>query len=288
MAIRSIAPPILVSLLRMLRRRLRPGREERGPEWEYVPEAWERPVGGWNVESVVQKYREKWPAFAAALSGTRPLAVNHEAGVIDIAAANDVQAHNLVMTFAYVVSLSAERRDAVSVLDWGGGTGHYYAFARALLPRLRLDYHVRDLPVFVSEGRRVLPSVTFHEDDTCLLHQFDLVVASSSLQYSEHWQETFASLARASARYLYITRLPLSEEAPSFVVLQRAEYHGYGTEYLGWVLNRDQFLESAAGADLRLVREFLVGYGHHVAGAPETPVAQRGFLFEKRVADGAR
>jgi putative methyltransferase (TIGR04325 family) len=207
--------------------------------------------------------------------------VNHEAAVAEIAAANDVRAHNLVMTFAYVVSLSAEGSETISVLDWGGGPGHYYAFARALLPRMRFDYHIRDLPVFVSEGQNVLPSVTFYEDDRCLLRSYDLVVASSSLQYSENWQETFESLARASSRYLYVTRLPMSEGVASFVVLQRAGYHGYGTEYLGWVINRGEFLELAEQAGLQLVREFVIGYSHHVMGAPETPVAQSGFLFRK-------
>jgi len=76
----------------------------------------------------------------------------------------------------------------------------------------------------------------------------------------------------------------MSEEVASFVVLQRAGYHGYGTEYLGWVINRGEFLESAGQAGLDLVREFVIGYSHHVAGAPETPVAQSGFLFHKAAA----
>src|SRR5207244_1157808 len=95
----------------------------------------------------------------------------------------------------------------------------------------------------------------FHDAHSCLARRYDLVLSSSSLHCSEDWRGTLAGLARATAGYLYLTRVPLARRAPSFVVLQRAQRHGYGTEYLGWVLNRDELLGAAREAGLELVRE---------------------------------
>src|SRR5262249_44788363 len=151
-------------------------------------------------------------------------------------------AQSLIVAFAYVLARAAHGRDRISLLDWGGGIGHYYAIARAVLPEIELDYHCRDLPLLAARGRALLPQARFHDDDSCLERRYDLVVASSSLQYGEDWRGTLAGLARATSDFLYVTRVPLAVQVPSFVVIQRAQRHGYGTEYLGWVLNRDELL----------------------------------------------
>ena len=103
-------------------------------------------------------------------------------------------------------------------------------------------------------------------------------MASGSLQYIHDWQKCFASLARAARRYVYVTRVPIVIENPSFVVVQRPYKRGYLTEYPGWFINRTELLSSASSLGLRLDREFLVGEGMRVAGAPEQAVT-RGFLF---------
>jgi putative methyltransferase (TIGR04325 family) len=248
-------------------------------EWEYVPEGWRRPVPGWDVDSVAELYEAKWPAFRRAVSGSGPLAVNHEAPLQDLERHDDLDAHNLIVSFAYVLALAAHGRDAVSLLDWGGGPGHYYVIAKAVAPEIPIEYHSRDLPALCSLGRRLLPDGHFHEDDTCLDRRYDLVMASSSLQYDELWQERLRALAGATARFLYVTRVPLTIEHPSFVVLQRAQRHGYGTEYLGWVLNLGELLGAASTAGFELRREFSLGAQFSAVGAPEDPVGHRGFLF---------
>ena len=55
---------------------------------------------------------------------------------------------------------------------------------------------------------------------------------------------------------------------PGFVVLQRAQRYGYATEYLGWVLNRDELLHTARDAGLELEREFVLLPEMTIAGAP--------------------
>jgi putative methyltransferase (TIGR04325 family) len=244
------------------------------PEWEYVPEGWSYPTRGWDAEAVGEAYARKWRDYLDAIQPPRPLGVHHETAEV---LTGDAGAHNMLVTFAYVLALAARGRDRLSVLDWGGGFGHYHALARSVLPDLGLDWHVKETPAVAVRGRELTPDVAFHDDGSCLERRYGLVVASSSLQYAEDWRTLLERLAGATEGYLYVARLPVALEAPSFVVVQRPYVHGYDTEYLGWVLNREELLAAAPP----LAREFLLDARFSAAGAPEDPVDHRSFLFNR-------
>jgi putative methyltransferase (TIGR04325 family) len=288
-AAKQLTPPLLWNSLKRAKGRFRPGREpdseahveQEPPEWEYVPEGWARPAKGWDTEAIVAAYRERWPSYVAALAAPRPLGVYHEVVAGESVEENDREAHNMLVSFAYVLARVARGRNRISMLDWGGGLGHYLALSRAVLPDLQVEYHCRELPAVAAAGRDLFPEAFFYSDDSCLVRRYDLVLASSSLQYSETWQETLQDLAAATHSYLYATRVPLALRVPSFVVLQRAYRYGYETEYLGWVLNRGELLEQAEFAGLSLLREFLLFGQIDAEGAPERPVEHRGFLFAR-------
>jgi putative methyltransferase (TIGR04325 family) len=248
---------------------------EPSPEWEYVPDGWAHEAKGWAVDSVARGYREKWADYLAAIEAPNALGVNHETVQVS---RGDAGAHNMLVSFAYVVALAARGRDRLSVLDWGGGLGHYHALARSAVPGLELDYHVKETPAACGQGREVSPEVIFHDDESCLDHRYDLVVASSSLQYEPDWQRLLGRLATAAGEYLYLARVPVALHSESFVVLQRPYVHGYDTEYLGWVLNRRELL---AAVGLPLAREFLLDARFSAEGAPENPVEHRSFLFNR-------
>ena len=254
------------------------------PEWEYVPEGWRRPTKGWDVEAVADAQVARWPAFLRAVEANGPLGIHHEAATADHVASDDHSAHNTVLSYGYVLARAAHGRARLSVLDWGGGIGHYFALSRALLPEVALDWCVKDVQAVAQRGREVLPQVEFTADDGVLARRFDLVLASGSLQYAEDWRATLAALGAAAERFLYVTRLPVALEVPSFVVLQRAYAHGYDTEYLGWVLSRAELLVEARSAGLELERELLVEAWLSADGAPERPVGHRGFLFRRQAA----
>ena len=203
------------------------------------------------MEEVAQTYAERWPAFRSAVSGAQPLGVVHEFPLGGEMSNHSLVAHNAALTLAYVLARTARATGSVSVLDWGGGLGHQEAIARAVLPEISFDWHIRELPAVCREGRRVSPSVTFHEGDECLERSFDLVLASSSFQYAEDWRAHLRRLCGATRDSLLITRLPLVDCEPSFVVLQRAQAYGYATEYLGWVFNRAELLEDASAVGLQ-------------------------------------
>ncbi|MFL5912830.1 MAG: hypothetical protein ACJ768_19970 [Gaiellaceae bacterium] len=250
-------------------------------EWEYVPEGFARAVRGWDVAAIEEAYRRRWPEFVAATHGPEPLGVAHEVPLGANVIRDDPSWHNAVLTFGYVLARAGRDRDQLSLLDWGGGPGHYAVLARALLPELRLDYHSRDLPRLVALGRELLPEGTFHDDDACLERTYDLVVASDSLQYAPDVVPVMERLVAAAQPWLYVAMLPVARHTPSFVVLQRPDAYGYETEYLGWVLNRDDFVAGARQIGLELEREFIAPGAIDADGAPERPVHLRSFLFRR-------
>jgi putative methyltransferase (TIGR04325 family) len=251
------------------------------PEWQCLPEGWRTSdprVKGWNVESIVDTQRAKWPEAVRLARGTGPLPVHLWAS--DLSRPN-AGASTVLMAYGYVLALAAWKKDRLILLDWGGGVGHYKLISQALLPHVEIEYHCKDVPLLCKAGRELQPSGRFHEDDeSCFARDYDLVLASGSLEYVEDWKYVTRRLAEASRRYLYITRLPVVHRAGSFTVIQRPYRHGYVTEYVSWVLNRQEFLGHAGSLGLRLIREILLGTGPRIHGAPEQ-CEFIGFLFSR-------
>jgi putative methyltransferase (TIGR04325 family) len=247
-------------------------------EFEYVSEGWSRHVRGWDAAGVEAAYRRRWNEFVAAVESNGTLGIAHEVPTSQHVVTDDPGWHNVVLTFGYVLARAARGRQRLSLLDWGGGPGHYAVLARALLPEVELDYHSRDLPRLAELGRELLPRATFHDDDSCLDRTYDLVVASDSLHYAQNYGALLLRLARAAESWLYVALLPLVRNVPSFVHQQRPDSYGYETEYLGWALNRGEFLDVARASGLRLEREFVAPGVIDPPGAPE-PAGHRSFLF---------
>ncbi len=275
---------------RKLRARVRAiRRDEESPrdrEWSYWPWGWTsngRMVKGWDAASVAMAQRNGWSRMVAMTSSTDPLATFHYPTNPD---GQDHRVHEIYMSYGYVLCLTARMKQSMSILDWGSGLGHYYLVSRTLLPGVVFDYHCQDLPEMCRVGRELLPDVAFHDTlEECLVRKYDLVVASSSLQYQQDWQQTAKDLASVAGEHLYVARLPVVMRAPSYVVFQRAHRHGCNSDVLSWVTNRSEFLSYMQGLGLKLIREFLVAERPLVHGAPEQGQS-RSFLF--RPVDSSR
>jgi putative methyltransferase (TIGR04325 family) len=273
---RQLLPPFIARQLSRAFQRTAPG----GSEWEYRPEgavAWDR-FPGWNHPSVAETQRTKWPAFRAALAEPQPMGVSHEARTIS---PRDYATQSTLLAFGYVLARAAYGRRSLSMLDWGGGSGHYAAIARAQLPEVSIDYSCRDLPLLCALGREMVPDGSFFDDDeTALSRRYDLVFASSSVHYSRDFYALLARLCAASGDWLMITRLPVIEKCEDFAVLQRPSVHGYRSEYVCWFVNRERLLSAIKRAGFRFVREFLLDEQPEVPGAPEQ-CRYCGFLFQR-------
>jgi putative methyltransferase (TIGR04325 family) len=279
--VRGISPPFLLAAAQPIRRWLRRF-SGRPPEWEFVPEGWacaNDHIRGWDVDSVLNAYRVKLPAVRQALDGPGPIGFPTSAG-LPIGQANITQ-QNTLLAFAYCLLLASRRQDRISVLDWGGGLGYFYFLSRALLPSdVEIEYHCKDVPLICRYGREALPEITFWDDESCLLREYDFVCASSSLQYCEPWKDLVGRLAHCSRSYLFLTRVPVVLQSASFVALQRAWGYAFETELLSWVFNRQELFDAVADSSMALVREFLLWGQPRVAGAPEQQEI-RGYLFRR-------
>ena len=275
--IRALLPPILFLGLKAIAGRFAPPKHE----WEYVAADWPadyREGTGWESPDIIKAYRSRWPAFLDSLKGVKPLGLSHESASIDTGSLKD---HNLLLTFGYVLATAAGDKKTVSILDWGGGVGHYYLIAKKLLPNRSLSYTIKDTARMCQNGSEFVPEVTFDSTDQCLAQTYDLGFSSASLYYSRDWQLDLRRLAGATGGYLFVTRLPVVQRASSFVAVQHAQRYGYATEYQGWCINQTELLEAARGAGLELIQEFITGERVVIYNAPE-PCQVRGYLFKPK------
>ncbi len=274
--IKLITPPVFIHIIKTLRKR-----GKSCMEWEYVPEGWvyskkHSEIKGWNVAEILATYKKKWPKFIKMIQGTGTLGVSHES---DMNTNEDIHSHNEIMSFAYILALASRNKNRISMLDWGGGIGHYYLLAQALLPELKIEYHCKDVPLLSEYGAQLFPQQHFYSDEHCFDRDYELVLASTSMHYTQNWQSLLRHLADVTKGYLYIAKIPVVQKASSFVFVQRTYKYGYNTEYLGWCLNRDELLRIAESAGLQLIREFVYGYQPFIYGAPEQNIYS-GYLFQ--------
>jgi putative methyltransferase (TIGR04325 family) len=262
-----LLPPVLADSARTL-----------ASEFEYTPEGWRRDQKerGWADQSIVRVQEARWAGLVQRLEGAGPLGVSHLPG-------HDTRLdhadHNIMMSFGYVLGLAAAGRDRLSVLDWGGGLGHYLLYARALFPGLELDYHCYDLPEVCETGRRLNPGASFHDGlATMPARAFDLLVSSSSLHYFEDWRGALGSMFERVHGYVYVARLQTALGSPTFAVRQTPRSAGYDTSYPSWFINRDELIACATELGAGLVREFVYDERWYPRRAPEAG-ASRGFLF---------
>jgi putative methyltransferase (TIGR04325 family) len=279
---RLMLPPAIPMAIDRLRHAVVPSsqggfRLDLRPDWERVPEGWRRSrAAGWSHPSIADTQRRRWADLAPLVRGTEPLDAHFFGGR---PGSQDESAHNVHLTFAYVLARATRGQARTSVLDWGGGIGYHALLAERLLPESPVEYVVKELPEIAALGRELMPTVRFETDSAaCLRRTYDLVFASSSIQYEEDWRGLVSSLAGATHGWLFLARVPCVRAAQSFVVVQRPRRWGYRTEYLSWVLNRDALLAQAESLGFRLDREFLAGGRSHLSKAPEE-VDTLSFLF---------
>jgi putative methyltransferase (TIGR04325 family) len=274
--VRQILPPFVLAVLRRL------NRSDAQPVLKYAPEGWATlspdRENGWDRDVVVRAEAAKWDEFRRNLESTGPLGFSHEH--TDLTATRNVYFHNVHLTFAYVLTLAARMKNELSVLDWGGGLGHYYLLGRAVLPDVRLQFDCREVPLMCEQGKQLCPEVTFYSDDACLNKSYDVVMVNGSLGYFKEWKAVLARLCDSVGKYLFLTRVLTVRRSPSFVVLQRTEVYGYNSDMLTQVLNEEEVLGIVRNRGLRLVREFVVGEGPTIVGAPEES-RDCGWLFER-------
>lgn len=275
--LRELVPPLVVRAARKLRGR---GRNS-VTEWEFFPAGFagasDHRVRGWNEVSVLESYRKRFERERRKCEEGVPFGLERAGQETDEGA---VIMSNVALSFGTTLGLVAQREGSLSVLDWGGGLGHYLLWGRALRPDLEFDYTVKEMPLFLEAGRELWQgeNVSFDDGNACLSRKYDLTMAVCSLHYSSDWKSDFERLVRVTRAKIFVSRLPVCLRGESYPFIQRPYAYGYETEYIGWCLNREEFLEVAQNLGLRLEREFVGGERPPIQNAP-SPCEYRGFVF---------
>lgn len=146
---------------------------------------------------------------------------------------------NAVLPPLVATMLSGQNR--VSILDFGGGLGTGYFVLTATMPEAidRLDYSIIDVDGIVEAGRQLFDGKkgpTF-QSELPGAARFDVVHASSVVQYIDDWRSLLACLARYNARFLSLADMFVGD-FESFVTLQNY----YGSKIRHWFLNAREFV----------------------------------------------
>jgi putative methyltransferase (TIGR04325 family) len=252
----------------------------RVPRLEYSPQGWNTELAspqnaGWNVSNVVVAEETKWGAFLDNCTGDGPFGFSHESS--DLSVVRNLSFHNINMSYAYVLALAAHAKNTLTMLDWGGGLGHYYLIGRALLPDVKIDFHCKEVPLMAEVGRRLNPDVHWYSDESCLNQKYDLIMMNGSLQYIQDWKAALGRISSSVANYLFLARVPVVQRNPGYVAVQRA----YGTKMLHPQINQGVLLKAVQDLGFTIAREFIVDDRPYIKGAPEQ-CELRSWLFKKK------
>jgi putative methyltransferase (TIGR04325 family) len=134
-----------------------------------------------------------------------------------------------------IASMNVTERSSLTVLDFGGGSGHYLSYVTtAFAGRINAAWTVVETPDQVDHNAGA--SIEF--TSSIPARQFDLAVFSGSLQYLDDWR---APLTVTDAKLLYIARTSLSDRERSF--LQTVTMQGKALSYPGRVICRRELFD---------------------------------------------
>lgn len=134
------------------------------------------------------------------------------------------------------------------VLDFGGALGSHFHALEPYWPWCRLLWTVCETPAVATAGTAEFECVrpngtTLHFTDQAaevVSAGIDLVFASCSLQYLEHWQ-SILQLFRA-ARWLLLDRVPLVDHPSDLISIQVVPASYTDTRYPGWMFSAPTWL----------------------------------------------
>ena len=150
-----------------------------------------------------------------------------------------------------VAAMLLSRQPRIKILDFGGGLGTaFMVLVKALGEDIaRVDYRVVEVDSICNAGRELFaqrrgPTLESGlPDDGC----FDIVTASSVLQYVDDWPDVVRRLAGYGAGYLVLGDIFIGDFA-SFVTLQNY----YDSRIRHWFLNATELIGEIETRDYTL------------------------------------
>lgn len=138
----------------------------------------------------------------------------------------------------------AEKRE-MRVLDFGGGLGADFRRLSAMIPAgWCIGWDVLETMPMAEAGRQHVSEsgLKFFSDWNELQGPYDLVLASSSIQYTPDPVHTFERLTAFSGRFMIVTRCPLVPGSRDRLTVQRVPPSYYDASYPAWFLGTAKWL----------------------------------------------
>lgn len=201
----------------------------------------------------VHGFRGEYADFAAA----RRACIGYEARDILQATVKATQAtrealergqtlgsRDLQLGAAFARVMGEHRVPSLRVLDFGGALGAHYFVVRRFLPDWQLTWHVVELPETAREGQRSFATneLTFLPDMNATTPPYDVVLASSSLQYVPDPVEVWKWLASQANRYVLLNRVPMADLGRDRVTVQNVLHPEYRASYPAWFLDETTWI----------------------------------------------
>jgi putative methyltransferase (TIGR04325 family) len=153
---------------------------------------------------------------------------------------------------ALAVVLSHNPGQTLRVIDFGGGTGHYYYLMRRYLDHL--SWAVLETPEMAAAcGAFANAQLSFHSSTDTLTGEYDIVIMSSVLNFVEEPLATFRKLSER-ALFCLINRLPLIPSERDRLTIQRVPPSIYRASYPFWFFSENLFLRAIEDTHKVLMR----------------------------------
>lgn len=198
-----------------------------------------------------------------------------------------------VSNYRYFVPFAfLSHENEIRVLDFGGGAGdHFYSMINTIKHNIKNWTVVETNAMVVSATQIVFDKRLIFETSLSNLidKEFDLVIASSSIQYTYDPLRILGELIDIKPKYLFVTRMPVWD-FPTMTVFQKSplssngpgrqlyEYDEGIVEYELTILNQKLF-ESRFSGKFELVFRCLENEGVHKIDGKM--VNQYGYLFRR-------
>jgi putative methyltransferase (TIGR04325 family) len=125
------------------------------------------------------------------------------------------------------------KKKELNVLDFGGGGGYHYFISKLILnDDINLKWHVVETKSIVKISN-ILSNNELHffnsiEEASISPNRFDLIIASSSIQYCINQGKILQELIDLNSRNIFITRTPFSLDKPVYNNVQFSKLSNNG------------------------------------------------------------
>lgn len=194
------------------------------------------------------------------------------------------RASRLVAAFQ-TATIAQRGQNPLRVVDFGGAFGTHYYQIRSFLPQeIRLQWIVWETAPtaelgtkeFATEELQFASGLKEVREISSAPH---IIIASSSLQYSENPANLFEELAGLGARYLILDRMPLIRQPRDRLTVQRVPAAIYPASYPAWFFSEPLWLERLLAEHELLMRWSVPEDGAVLDGRP---VSYYGFLLRRQ------